>query len=565
MRPGVYTILALFCAATLSAVSCMDFGWKAGQFICDGPDQCPPGFFCDMEQGYCVEGDGPDGDTDTDGDTDGDTDTDTDTDTETDTGECTNPADCFQPECGNVSCNADNECEYGVDGGLCEIAGGECDHGNCISEGVSDPPVCEFDVDWQGCDPGDVCEGEPDYLCAYGTCADGIVDNEQRLTTNPGETHHPSVVVTDVGFSAVWVDDINSGYGHLFFATFNSAGVLAASAQVGTAYYEYPVLVWLGVGNGYALVFQRWVSSNHEVMLDYLDSGGALTSTSLQISDGDSADSRYPEAAIGVFGPDRRLAIVWQDKRNDALYKHDAYVSVVNLVSTAVLGDNQRLTDDPRDEMWTSVTATDSGFLVSITAYEEIAGDVPGQVLTRSVTSDGTLVGSSHSEVTPDGYAIPPAAIAWDDVSGSAGVAWRDRRVNGEFRIMFRLFDSLGAPVGSLEDGLVVGPSHNAGWNQNGLSMYFHSSPAEEFVLAWDGVPGDYSGDVEVADLMVSRIAADGQSLDSAYILCGDPARSLWPRIVESGDVALVLWQDNRDDNTLPADGEIYAATLDCQ
>lgn len=562
MRSGVYMILVFFIAATLSAVSCMDFGWRTGQFVCDGPDQCPPGFFCDLEQGYCVEGDGPDVDTDTDVDTDSDTDSDTDTDT----GECTSPADCSTPECGNVDCNGDNECEYGVDGGICEIAAGECYFGTCTSEGVSDPPVCEFEIDWQGCEPGDVCEGEPDYLCVDGTCVDGVVANEQRLTTNPGETHHPSVVATNVGFSAVWVDEFNMGYGHLFFATFTSAGILVASSQVGMAsdYYEYPALVWLGPGDDYALVYQRWMS-NHEVMLDYLDSGGALTSTSLQISDGDSADSRYPEAAMGVFGSDRRLAIVWQDKRNDALYKHDAYVSVVNLDTTAVISSNQRLTDDPRDEMWASVVATDDGFLVSITAFEEIAGDVSGQVLTRKVTSDGTLVGPSHSEVTPDGDAIPPAVVAWDDVSGNAALAWRDRRIDGEFRVMFRLLDSSGVHYGSLEDGLVVGPSHNAGWSQNGLSMFFHNAPVDEFVLAWDGVPGDYSGDVEVADLMVSRVAADGESVDSAYILCGDPGRSVWPRIAQFGSVALVLWQDNRDDNILPVDGEIYAATLDCQ
>ncbi len=563
MRPGgVYMMPAFFVLVTLLAVSCMDFGWKAGQFVCDGPDQCPPGFFCDLAQGYCVEGEGPDVDTDTDGDTDSDTDSDT------DTGGCTSPSDCFQPECGNVSCNSDNECEYGLDGGICEITDGECDYGTCTSVGVSDPPVCEFEMDWQGCEPGEVCEGEPDYQCADGTCVDGVVGNEQRLTTNPGESHHPSVVVTDVGFSAVWIDDFSLGYGHLFFATFNSTGILVASViQVGTAAnFEYPVLVWLGAGNGYALVFQRWISSNHEVMLDYLDSGGVLSPTAaLQISDGNSADSRYPNAAMGVFGSDRRLAIVWQDKRNVALYKHDAYVSVIDPDTTTEIGSNQRLTDDPRDEMWSSVVATDNGFLASITAYEEIAGDVPGQVLTRALTSEGTLEGSSHTEVTPAGYAIPPAVVAWDDVSGNAGVAWRDRRVDGEFRIMFRLLDFQGAPVGNLEDGLVVGLSHNAGWNQNGLSMYFHSSPAQEFVLAWDGVPGNYSGDVEVADLMVSRIAADGESVDSAYILCGDPGRSIWPRIVESGSVALVLWQDNRDDNTLPADGEIYAATLDCQ
>jgi hypothetical protein len=306
------------------------------------------------------------------------------------------------------------------------------------------------------------------------------------------------------------------------------------------------------------LVFQRWVADNHEIMLGYLDDIGDLTGGVFQISTDDNGESRYPAAALGDFGVDGRVGIVWSDTHN-SFGGHDVHAAVFDIETEALMTPNFKLIDSSGNERWPEITRVSDGFVAGI----HVEGtDI---VRTAKFDPDGAPVGVINT-VTPLDAAVRPFALAWNQTDG-IGLVWRDRRVESELRFMYRLLDEGGSMTDAEEAGLVFGDAPDdlgaASWAASGVSLAWDTT-VSEYMVAFDAVPGQNAGPIAEAEIYATRIANDGSTFDAPYRLSDDAQSSAKPRIAVA-DVALVVWFDNRDEYTVDTEfGGIYSSWLDC-
>jgi hypothetical protein len=533
-----------------------------------------------------------DGDTDADADADADADSDTDTDGDTDTdtgtgteaciaeecptaGECgagvceydsdsedlacsiaPDAALCPAPECGTVACGEAPEyrCLYAPDAEDCPALG-DCDLAECRNPGDG-PSSCEWLVDLHACGPGETCAPDQGFPCLPGVCGGGSAGVETRLSNLAGQSIVPSVVATGDGFAAVWIDHLAYSYGDLYFARFDADGALLSSARKTTSgTYNFPVLLWLGAGPGFGMAFQRFAGTTHEVFLALLDDDGD-PAAEFPVSDVAASNSRYPHAALGRFGEDVRLAVIWADARSG---NHDIYARVFDPVGQTFTSADTLMGGSTGDDYWPRVVTVEGGFLA---AWHNVAGTK--QVHTRLLGADGAVLGDPVP-VSPPEAARLPVGLASDGAERVA-VAWRDLRAGGSL-VFFRPLTAAGAPSGSLEDGLFVGDALDDGAvvaaYKSRLALAWNA-PRSAWALAIDSVPGQPGGDPQAAEILATFVDEGGERFDAPFRLDGDPGRSVGPTLAVDA-VALVLWHDNRDESATDPDwGEIHAAVLEC-
>jgi hypothetical protein len=560
----VRTSIALALAGLLAA-GCIDFGWKSGQFICDEENPCPHGFGC--VDGECIEG-AANSDTDTDADTDADADSDTDTDADTDSD---TDADTDSDTDTDADSDSDTDTDSDSDTDTCHadtdcVLGDECGDATCVlAEMDAGAGVCAYASSTPMCDPGHTCAAAPEYTCFAGSCADGGVGDEAQVSAvTDGSALKPSIAATDSGFAVAWEEQYANG--HIYFARLDSDGALIAGSQTQVSsanYCDFPVLLWLGTGNGFALVYTGWNGASWEILLRRLDADGSPTASAVQISDATTATSHWEDAALAPgLGTSGRIGIAWSDLR-DAGSSNNVYAAVYDLATDAVVDNggttNTQITNGTGEELWPAIAATGTGFVIAV--------EQGSRIVTRSLDSDGVPAASLNT-VTPVASSSYPADIAFDGV-GSLGLVWRDTRTNGKAVAMFRVLDGDGTTGEPLENGLAIGN----GLAEVGIGSLLdrgqfaleHDPVSAAWVLAWDSVPGSVEGSPNEAEIFVTRIAGDGASFDSPYQLShGTDGRSVMPSLAIGGSYVTV-WHDNRDD--LADDtwaGDIYGASLSC-
>jgi len=273
----------------------------------------------------------------------------------------------------------------------------------------------------------------------------------------------------------------------------------------------------------------------------------------------------YPAAAYNsTLGTDGTLGIVWSDKRNcvceGANYDHlaEIYAATFN-VRGKIASTNSRLTETVLDEWWPAVAETSTGFVAAMHRAHD------GIITTRGFNALGQPQGVlQNATPTP---ATRPVALSWNGVD-RLGMAWRDLRIGLEDpRIMFKLLDSSGAPIGSMEDGIIVGNGvryiEEPGPYPGAIGLSWDESH-QIFTIVWDMVPGDPYGHPEEAEVFITRISSDAVSVDSPRQLSNDANGSIMPSVAMQA-VALIAWHDNRNevDGGLFA-GDIYTSTLTC-
>lgn len=574
---------------------CMSFEWQSGKLACGTEGECPPSFTCD--KGRCVYEDGEvstesTGDRSTEGDT-GNKQTDDDAIWCGDTlcsplGECdfvkcekkdgdfvcvheANQGKCMGAECGAVECDSENfTCRYVPDDSNCK-SDGECLEAICALEKNDEPPSCTTVYDSWLCDPGHTCSEATEFNCVPGDCALATVGKEAQLSDSSGKSYYPTVSKSDSGFAVAWVDDVNSNdYGFLYFELFDDRGapipgtlkILETSTSV-----RYPQLMYLGDNKGFAVVYQGWnaKTSKHEIYLFLMNSVGNPDGVLYKISEELGSHSYYPAAAL--HKDTRRVGIVWTDEQNSITSKNEQkeiYAAVFSIGEKLLVAKNQRVTKTVPEEYWPAIVATKNGFIVAMHRKTD------NVIATRTLNVNGVL-GNELTLVSSSGSATRPIAMATDG-DETVGIAWRDTTLgSSKPRIVFSLLDNDGKPLTGVGSSTVVGraliskryeleKSDYAG----GLDLTFDTAE-KSFVVAWDMVPSNDSGDPNEADIFLARIGAESGVAESPWQMSVDENRSIMPQIAMDGGFGLVAWHDNRDEvdpNTFI--GEVYKTTFSC-
>jgi hypothetical protein len=499
---------------------------------------------------------------------------------------------CGVPHC--VVEGEDHVCRYTADDTKCPPKS-DCLSSQCSKVGAGYD--CSLTIDLEGCEAGQVCDAANEYSCQVGVCSTTqVTDGPTRLTTandgpfkEPMAAMSPTVVATSTGFAAVYAPAVaisepggtnySYTYRKLKFAKFDSEGKLLSPGWVDiekTLGFNHPVLLDLGPGRGFVVVYQYW-ARRHEIGLIELNSKGVVTFGPSLITLVDDYDSFYPDAAFNPKdGAQGRVGIAFLDKgalkvpdKPEQGRQDEIFSRVYDLATHAVVGVESRLSDSSWPEPEVAITHVADGFLVAW--YE----NGTSMLYTRKVSEDGNL--GSRLPIT-NGKSTRPLAMAYngDDERGQVALAWRAGDGPGSLGVYrMGLLNADGAPLGGgpTLDGVALGPALNSA--ENTLSHYgklevFWNEGRKAFGVCYDAEPTVYNGHAEWTTAMLSYAASgekDGLVAQKGYALSSDDkAHSLAPTCAVKGATNLVLWNDNRGiGETWSWQGEVYRATLMCE
>ena len=414
-----------------------------------------------------------------------------------------------------------------------------------LPAGVAIPPRVCLVVDPLDCDDNDPCTTDScdalSGLCTYGPATldlDGDGFNAPRPGTQAGEPGSCGDDCNDASDKAFpgntevcdgvdndcnGVVDDNASYVPLDLQPIRISGNIAPAGPGGLAFNgESYISVYTGTTDGFDMYRTRLLPDASKV---------APIEEQIAVQNADSAGG--PVVWVGD-----RYGLAWQDRRDG---NYEVYFTLLNDMGDKAIAD-VRLSDAPGFSVNVQLAWNGSEFIV---VWQDDRNGL-FEVLAQRVSVDGVPIGKNVLLSNPEGFNDEAPSVA--SGTNTIGVAFANGQA-GVQAIRFRTFEQQTLkPVSALID-LTNGQTETVYptviWNE------------DRYIIAW------YDRSAPVKAIYGMAVGEDGSVLTPAVALTSPGGfRSRYPSLLPLGDRLLLVYSDDRDNNT---GYELYTRMLSAQ
>ncbi|GBD87648.1 hypothetical protein BMS3Abin03_01582 [bacterium BMS3Abin03] len=348
------------------------------------------------------------------------------------------------------------------------------------------------------------------------------------LIESPGNKNEPVVVFDGTNFFIVWRDDRNGEddiYGARFTADgeligdeilISSAGGEEWGAEVAFDGTNY-LVVWIDYRNGSADIYGARIDQSGNL----LDPNGIAVCNAAN-------DQEYPRVSAGASS----FLVVWADYRIDS--EGDYYGGRVGFDGTVLDPNGFIIQDGPDDNFFGDVEYDGTNWLVVWSQYPDLKG---------------TRINSSGSVLDPGGLILAPP---------SCNAFYCSLEFDGtNYLVTWDTFEDDVRAARISTSATLLDPN---GIDISVQNLYDEQFPAVtsgngNFFITWkDNRNGGF-----VDDIYGARVTSGGTLQDTDGILLSISAnKQTYPGCAFDGTNYLVVWEDNRDSDTL----KIYAGLI---